>query len=126
MLIILLKAFPTEIWTVVLSMSVAGVGNALAMVSMINVVVETSPAEDFGIASGMNTMFRLIGGSIGPVLGTAILSGFVVFEMYGLRYYGFDGYVWTWVAGMLFCIIGAISAYMLKPKNDGVCALTSQ
>ena len=121
MLIILLKAFPTELWTVVVSMSVAGIGNALAMVSMINVVVETSPAEDFGIASGMNTMFRLIGGSIGPVLGTAILSGFVVFEMFGLRYYGFEGYIWTWVAGMLFCIIGGISAYMLKPKADAAC-----
>ncbi|MDD3351829.1 MAG: MFS transporter [Candidatus Methanomethylophilaceae archaeon] len=116
MLIILLKAFPTELWTVVFSMSVAGIGNALAMVSMINVVVETSPAEDFGIASGMNTMFRLIGGSIGPVLGTAILSGFVVFEAFGLKYYGFEGYVWTWAAGMLFCLAGAVSAYMLKPK----------
>jgi len=118
MLIVLLTAFPTELWTVVLSMCVAGIGNALAMVSMINVVVETSPAEDFGIASGMNTMFRLIGGSIGPVLGSAILSGFVVFEVFGLRYYGFDGYVWTWVAGMLFCVVGGVSAYMLKLKAD--------
>lgn len=103
-----------ELWMIVMSMCISGAGNALAMVSMINVVVETSPAEDFGVSSGMNTMFRLIGGSVGPVLGTMILSGYA---LDGLLAYDIDGYVMTWIAGALFCAIGCISAYMLKPES---------
>lgn len=112
---LMLVLFHSELWMIVLAMAVSGVGNALAMVSMINVVVETSPGEDFGISSGMNTMFRLIGGSIGPVLGTMILSNYALGGMFA---YGIEGYVWTWVTGALFCVMGCISAYLLKPKRD--------
>lgn len=108
----------SELWMIVLSMCVSGVGNAMAMVSMINVVVETSPAKDFGMASGMNTMFRLIGGSIGPILGTAILSGYVVTSIHAVKIYGIDGYIWTWVAGAIFCLIGTVMAYFLKSRSD--------
>lgn len=107
----------SELWMIVVALCLAGVGNAMTMIAMINVVVETSPAEDFGIASGMNTMFRLIGGSVGPVLGTMILANFVAASFYGVKYYGIEGYVWTWAVGALLCFIGAVSAYLLKPKK---------
>ena len=113
---LLLILMHDELWMVVLCLCVSGVGNALAMVSMINVVVETAPAQDFGIASGMNTMFRLIGGSIGPVLGAMILSEFVAFSMFSVSIYDIEGYVWTWAAGALFCFVGTVSAMLLKPK----------
>lgn len=108
----------SELWMIILSLCLSGIGNALTMVSMINVVVETSPAEDFGIASGMNTMFRLIGGAIGPVLGVTILSGYVIDIFYGVKIYGIDGYVLTWVAGVVFCVLGSVSAFILKPKKS--------
>lgn len=108
---------------ILIAMSLAGVGNALVMVSMINVVVDTSPAEDFGIASGMNTLFRVIGGSIGPVLGTSILAGFAVDVLVApgvhLTAYNIDGYVWTWIVAFAIMLIGTIVAFMLRMKKTG-------
>jgi hypothetical protein len=63
-------------------------------------------------------MFRLIGGSIGPVLGAAILSNYVAAVFHGMKFYGIDGYVWTWVAGAAFCLIGAVCAILMKPKDE--------
>ena len=57
---------------VMISVFFAGVGLGFAMVSMINVVAMASPRNEFGVASGMNTLFRVVGGSIGPVLASVI------------------------------------------------------
>jgi len=93
----------------------------LVMVSMINVVVDTSPAEDFGIATGMNTLFRVIGGSIGPVLGTTILAGFAVEVLIApgmtITAYTIDGYVWTWMVAFVIMFIGTVVAFMLRSER---------
>ena len=47
---------------IVISMFIAGAGMALCMVSMINLVVVTCKQSEFGVASGMNTLFRVVGG----------------------------------------------------------------
>lgn len=110
-----------SILDILVAMSLAGIGNAMVMVSMINVVVDTSPAEDFGIASGMNTLFRVIGGSIGPVLGTTILASFAIEVTVGagvtLIAHSIEGYVWTWVAAFIIMVIGTFAAFMLRTKK---------
>lgn len=108
---------------IIIGISLAGIGNALVMVSVINVVVETTPPEDFGIASGMNTLFRVIGGSIGPVLGTSILAGFAVEVLVApgitMTAYSIDGYVWTWVVAFIVMVIGTVAAFKLRTDKMG-------
>ena len=50
----------------------------MCMVSMINLVVVTCKQSEFGVASGMNTLFRVVGGSVGPVLAVVILSNYTM------------------------------------------------
>jgi len=103
---------------VMVSMSVFGAGLGCAMVSLISVVAMASPKEDFGAASGMNTLFRIVGGSIGPVLGSVIMSSFVTTIAMGSvirTVTNEDGYIWTWIIGMAFSFIGFIVAMIFRP-----------
>jgi EmrB/QacA subfamily drug resistance transporter len=100
------------------TMFVFGAGLGFAMVSLISVVAMASPKQDFGVASGMNTLFRIVGGSVGPVIGAAIMATFVVSMNVGpvmMDVTSEDGYVWTWIAGMAFCLVGFLVTVMFRP-----------
>jgi EmrB/QacA subfamily drug resistance transporter len=61
-------------WQVSLAAGVSGVGMGLAFSSMVNLVVNGVPAEQTGVASGMNTNLRTIGGSIGTAVVSSLIS----------------------------------------------------
>lgn len=71
-------------WEIYLAMLVMGVGIGFAFASMANLIVESVPAEQTGVATGMNTIVRTIGGAIGSqvsaVIVTATLAGGVPTE----------------------------------------------
>lgn len=110
-----LIAFNTELWMIIVGVSIVGAGTALTMVSMMNVLMETTPKKDFGSASGMNTTIRLIGGSIGPVLGMTVLSSYIYANGPPIIY-GIEGFIWTWAIGFVFCVIGFIYPLIIKKK----------
>jgi MFS family permease len=107
-------------WQLMFSLIIFGVGVALCMVSMINVVVQSCPREEFGVASGMNTLFRIVGGSIGPVLASVILAGYSFQFQVGpgiyINLYKVEGYIQAWWIGFAFAIIGLIAAVFLRPR----------
>jgi MFS family permease len=109
-----------DFWQLTLSMIVFGSGVALCMVSMINVVVESAPQSEFGVASGMNTLFRIVGGSIGPVLAAVILAAnsfqFQVAPTIFVELYTMDGYVQTWWVGLGFAVMGLAASLVLRPR----------
>lgn len=109
---------------IAISMVVAGLGLGFAMVALINIVALASPKKEFGIASGMNTLFRVIGGSIGPVLGAAIIAGYTVLwnppgsPPYVLvKIASESGYEMAWLAGCVFSAVGLIVAYTFHRMN---------
>lgn len=51
-----------------------GVGNGLILSTVASVVVSSVPPEQTGVANGMNTNFRTIGGSLGAAVVAAILT----------------------------------------------------
>jgi MFS family permease len=53
---------------------VLGVGQALALTAMANLIVGTVDGEDVGIATGINTVMRTIGMAVGSALSAAILA----------------------------------------------------
>jgi EmrB/QacA subfamily drug resistance transporter len=112
-----------ETWQVLLAVFITGAGLGVAMVSLINVVALSSPQKDFGVASGMNTLFRIVGGSIGPVLAAAIMAGFQV----PWQPYPFGpiimvtkeiGFVYAWIVGAIFALIGLLFVLGLRPGRD--------
>jgi MFS family permease len=111
---------------IVVSVFIAGAGMALCMVSMINLVVVTCKQSEFGVASGMNTLFRVVGGSVGPVLAFVILSNYTQVVM-GHPVYTENGYVTTWILGAVFSLMGLVCAIMLRPKKkDMECDIATE
>jgi MFS family permease len=111
---------------IVISVFIAGAGMALCMVSMINLVVVTCKQSEFGVASGMNTLFRVVGGAVGPVLAVVILSNYSQI-IAGQPVYSENGYVATWIVGVVFSLIGLTCAILLRPKKgDMECDIAPQ
>jgi MFS family permease len=109
---------------IMVNMFVLGIGLGFSMVSLINVVAMASPQKDFGIAAGMNTLFRIIGGSIGPVLASVITAGFLIAYTppgappgYVVELTSDQGYIWAWTAGLIFSAIGFAVAVILRPGH---------
>lgn len=114
----MLMALHSEDWMIWTAMGVQGIGMALAMVSFINVVGMAAPKEDFGAASGMNSLFRIVGGSIGPVLASAVMSGYAVLvtlPFYTAKFTSEEGYVVSWAVGAAFAVAGLVIALLLRP-----------
>jgi len=51
-----------------------GAGLGLAFAAMANAIVSTVPPSQTAVATGLNTIFRYVGGSIGTAVTAAILS----------------------------------------------------
>jgi EmrB/QacA subfamily drug resistance transporter len=120
---IMLIFLHSEVWQILLTVFVTGAGLGVAMVSLINVVALSSPQEQFGVASGMNTLFRIVGGSIGPVLAAVIMASYQV----PWKPYPFGptimvttetGFVMAWVVGATFALIGLLFVLLLRPGKD--------
>lgn len=115
-----LLVFHSTFLELALSQAILGAGIALCMVSLINVVVESCPKSEFGVASGMNTLFRIVGGSIGPVLATAILATNTI-AFGSMVLYTEEGYVQAWAVGLAFALIGLAASIFLRPRE--VCSV---
>ncbi len=63
-----------EKWELYLATAIMGVGFGLAFAAMSSLIVSAVPAEQTGVASGMNANIRTIGGSIGAALMASIVT----------------------------------------------------
>ncbi len=61
-------------WQFLLAMALLGVGIAFSFAAMANLVVENVDAGDVGVATGINTIGRTIGGAFGAAVVGAVLS----------------------------------------------------
>jgi MFS family permease len=120
----------SDFWQLTVSMVIFGSGVALCMVSMINVVVESCPQSEFGVASGMNTLFRIVGGSIGPVLAAVILASssfsYQIAPSIFVDLYKVEGFVQTWWVGFAFSFIGLMAALVLRPRAKDRCEIPDE
>ena len=63
-----------DIWEIVLAMVLLGAGFGLAFSAMSNIIVDSVPTNQTGVASGMNANIRTIGGSIGAAVMASIVT----------------------------------------------------
>jgi EmrB/QacA subfamily drug resistance transporter len=61
-------------WEIYVAMLIMGVGIGFAFASMANLIVESVPAHQTGVATGMNTIVRSIGGAIGAQVSAGVLT----------------------------------------------------
>jgi len=62
-------------WEFVIGGAFLGAGISFAFASMANLIVGAVPQGDVGIATGINTIMRTVGGAFGAAVATAILTG---------------------------------------------------
>ncbi|MDX6255483.1 MAG: hypothetical protein QOJ11_1817 [Frankiales bacterium] len=89
-------------WEIYLSSSLLGVGLGLAFSSMSNLIVESVPGHQTGVASGMNANIRTIGGSIGA----AVMSSIVTSKVSALGLPAASGYT----HGFMFLLVVSVLA----------------
>jgi EmrB/QacA subfamily drug resistance transporter len=65
----------TERWEIYAASAIMGVGLGFAFAAMSNIIVESVPTHQVGVASGMNANIRTIGGSIGAAVMASIVTG---------------------------------------------------
>ena len=61
-------------WEIYVASTLLGVGLGLAFSAMSNLIVQAVPAEQTGVASGMNANIRTIGGAIGAAVMSSIVT----------------------------------------------------
>ncbi len=61
-------------WELVIGGILMGTGLTFAFAAMANLIVEAVPRSEVGIATGINTVMRTVGGSFGAAIVTAILT----------------------------------------------------
>lgn len=61
-------------WQLLISSALMGIGTGLAFAAMANAIVAAVPPAQTGVATGVNTISRSIGGSIGTAVLAAILA----------------------------------------------------
>jgi len=98
-------------WEIYLSTAIMGIGFGMAFSSMAALVVAAVPAEQTGVASGMNANIRTIGGSIGAAVMASIVTARL--EPSGLPKEA--GYT-TGFAVMTGCLMVAALAGLLIPS----------
>lgn len=71
-------------WEIAVAGGVFGFGLGVAFAAMTSLIVQSVPASQTGVASGMNSNLRTIGSAIGTALMTAIIAGSVTSTSAGL------------------------------------------
>jgi MFS family permease len=61
-------------WELALGSTLLGIGIGLAFAAMANLIVQAVPADQTGVATGMNTIMRTIGGALGAQVAATILT----------------------------------------------------
>jgi EmrB/QacA subfamily drug resistance transporter len=63
-----------SIWEILVGGALMGLGIGFAFASMANIVVESVPQNEVGVATGINTIMRTLGGALGAQLVATLLT----------------------------------------------------
>ena len=65
-------------WQFMVAAGLLGTGVAFSFASMANLIVGAVPQSEVGVATGINTIMRTVGGAFGAAIATAILTGHTI------------------------------------------------
>ncbi|MCW2866701.1 MAG: transporter, partial [Marmoricola sp.] len=102
-----------QLWQVLASVVLMGFAIGLAFAAMSNLVVESVPAAQTGVASGMNANIRTVGGSIGA----AVMATIVTASVFPNGLPRESGYTHGFIA-LMVVMLGAAAVALLIPRVD--------
>jgi MFS family permease len=118
---LLLTVTHSHAWSIYTASGLLGVGMALGYASMANLIIEAVPADQTGIATGMNTNVR----SIGAALGSGIATSFVVSKILKDGFPAEHGYVLAFAASGLAMLVAAFAAFII-PNRPQLSAVSNE
>jgi EmrB/QacA subfamily drug resistance transporter len=109
----MLTVLHDQSWEIFVAGALLGLGIGFAFAAMANLVVEAVPAEATGVASGINTISRSIGGAVGAQVAAAILTA----STSGGGLPAESGYVIAFLISAVGALV-ALGATMLVPRPE--------
>jgi MFS family permease len=97
-------------WEIYIASTFLGIGIGLAFASLANLIVDAVPRDQTGVATGMNTIVRTIGGAFGAQVAVSILAGNQLADGYPSEH----GYTMTFTICFLVMVV-AVGASLLVP-----------
>ena len=127
----LLYLYRASISEILLDTIFVGAGISLMLVGIINVLLTSTPRENAGEATGMNTVFRDIGMSIAPAFGGALETMYTIKVVIGVTiingiphaitaaFPDKTAYDYIYLIGVIFVVLGFIFTILMKnnPKK---------
>jgi MFS family permease len=101
-----------NVWTLAAAAAVLGLGTGLVTSSTPNLIVRSVPADQVGIATGMNANIRTIGGAIGTTVFAAAIGA--TLGAAGLP--AESGYVAAFVIGAILAVIGGLAPVLGRTR----------
>jgi EmrB/QacA subfamily drug resistance transporter len=96
-------------YDMLLSSTLLGIGIGLAFAALGNLIVQAVPASQTGVASGMNTVLRTLGGALGGQIAATFVAGRTVHGLPTL-----SGFTLTFAMATVF-LAGCVVAGLLIP-----------
>jgi MFS family permease len=90
-----------------------GFGMGLAYAAMANIIVESVRPDQTGVAGGMNTVVRLLGGAIGGQLSATFIANN---SHHGVP--DATGFTLTYAMSMLFLVVAVIAAWFVPSARE--------
>ncbi len=108
-------------YDMLITSALLGVGIGLAFSALGNLIVQAVPPHQTGIASGMNTVMRTLGGALGGQISATFIAGHVLHGHPTVT--GFTESYWM---ATIFLAICALSAILVPQLNSSSAAADAQ
>ena len=105
-------------WQIYVVGALLGMGMGLAFSAMSNLIVQAVPAEQTGVASGMNANIRTIGGAVGAAVMSSIVTSTLLHGGLPAESGYTDGFLFVAVV-TLFAVIAALFIPSTRPVPVG-------
>jgi MFS family permease len=107
-------------YDMLLSSALLGVGIGLAFAALGNLIVQAVPPYQTGVASGMNTVLRTLGGALGGQIAATFVAAGTVHGLPALT-----GFTRTFAMSALFLACCAVAGLLIPTRGPAVTPLTS-
>jgi MFS family permease len=95
--------------------AVCGLGIGFAFAAMPKLIVDSVEPSETGVANGMNTVIRIVGGVIGAQVGAVLLANGA---LAGGRVPGESGFVHAFWISAIGGVVGAVMAALVLPRRN--------
>ncbi len=118
----LLVVAHSQSWNIYVASGLLGIGIALGYASMANLIIEAVPANQTGVATGMNTNIRNIGAALGSGIATSIIVSSVLRSGFPTEH----GYTVSFAVSGVSLVVAALAALKIpnRPHSPVVASLS--